>query len=372
MRIFEVPCVACGAFSEILWRHIEWPEGRPAEAAYRCPHCQTLIPERQKGQMVDAGVWRVTNPDVQGHHGYRLNALVSTLPNTTWGKLASEFVVAKNDPEELRVFVNTILAEASSGEAPELDEDSLAARAEPFNLETIPPECMVVTAGIDVADDRLECSVIGWTREHVMLVLAHIVLWGSPDDDSLWAELDELLQTRWPHPLGGTIGVDGAAIDSGDGDWTEAVYRYCSPRARRRIMAIKGMWGGRPVIKSSEAKIKGGGRLWIIGVDVVKTTLFARLQRGQSIRFSQDLELVYYEQLASERRVIRYKRGIPTRRWERVSGRAKAEAWDCLIYATACRSAVQINLDAREAALSNAPRDKRSVAQRIASKLAHA
>ena len=243
MRIFEVPCVACGAFSEILWRHIEWPEGRPAEAAYRCPHCQTLIPERQKGQMVDAGVWRVTNPDVQGHHGYRLNALVSTLPNTTWGKLASEFVVAKNDPEELRVFVNTILAEASSGEAPELDEDSLAARAEPFNLETIPPECMVVTAGIDVADDRLECSVIGWTREHVMLVLAHIVLWGSPDDDSLWAELDELLQTRSPHPLGGTIGVDGAAIDSGDGDWTEAVYRYCSPRARRRIMAIKGMCG---------------------------------------------------------------------------------------------------------------------------------
>jgi phage terminase large subunit GpA-like protein len=29
MRVFEVPCPACGAFTEIKWAHIEWPPGEP-------------------------------------------------------------------------------------------------------------------------------------------------------------------------------------------------------------------------------------------------------------------------------------------------------------------------------------------------------
>lgn len=368
-RVFECPCPECGTFHEIQWGDIEWPPDHPADAAYRCPHCKTLIPEQKKGAMVGAGVWRVTR-DAPGHAGFRLNALASTLPNASWGKLATEFVVAKNDPDELRTFVNTILAQGWAGEAPELDEDSLASRAEPFGLEAIPRECLVITAGIDVADDRLEVSLVGWTREHVALVLGHIVIWGSPDDDTLWIELDELLRTKWRHPLGGMIGVDGAAVNSGDGDWTDKVYNFCFPRASRRVMAIKGMYGNRPSIQASKAKVKGG-RLWLVGVDVVKTTIFNRLQRGQLIRFSHDLEPVYYEQLASERRVIRYKRGLPTRRFERVSGRAKAEALDCLCYAFACRSAVTIHFDAREQTLRNVPVDRRAVIKQLASKLAH-
>jgi phage terminase large subunit GpA-like protein len=179
-------------------------------------------------------------------------------------------------------------------------------------------------------------------------VLAHYVIWGSPDDDSLWWELDELLKTRWPHPLGGRIGVDACAIDSGDGDWTQRVYDFAFPRARRRVMAIKGQAGARPVIAASKSKIKGTGmpgRLWIVGSDTIKTTLFNRLQRGRSIRFSDSLEPIYYEQLASERKIVRYVRGRPVRRFERISGNPRAEAPDCLCYAFAARSAVPTNLE---------------------------
>jgi phage terminase large subunit GpA-like protein len=189
-------------------------------------------------------------------------------------------------------------------------------------------------------------------------VLGHVILWGSPDDDTLWMELDELLKTRWSHPLGGRIGVDACAIDSGDGDWTQKVYDFAFPRARRRVMAIKGMSGTRQIIAASKGKIKGSigaGRLFVVGVDVVKTTLFNRLQRGRSIRFSHNLEPVYFEQLASERRVVRYRRGQPVRRFERISGRAKAEALDCLVYSFAARSGVPINLDARADELRAAP-----------------
>jgi phage terminase large subunit GpA-like protein len=140
--------------------------------------------------------------------------------------------------------------------------------------------------------------------------------------------------------------VDACAIDSGDGDWTEKVYAYCFPRATRRVMAIKGMSGQRPAMQVSGGKVKGG-RIWIVGVDTIKANVFTRLQRAQGIRFSNTLEAIYFDQLASERRVLKYKRGMPVRIFERIPGK-RAETLDCLVYAWAARAAVQIPLGQRE------------------------
>jgi phage terminase large subunit GpA-like protein len=137
-------------------------------------------------------------------------------------------------------------------------------------------------------------------------------------------------------------------------------------------MAIKGMYGTRPDIQASKGKMKGGGRLWIAGVDGIKTTIFSRFQRGQMIRFSHNLEAVYFEQLTSERRVVRYKRGLPIRRFERISGRARAEALDCLVYAFAARAAMtSINFDAREERLKNPAMRRELVAALLAAQLPH-
>jgi hypothetical protein len=46
--------------------HIKWESGRPETAACECPHCKTLIDERNKPAMVTAGAWRVTHPEVKG------------------------------------------------------------------------------------------------------------------------------------------------------------------------------------------------------------------------------------------------------------------------------------------------------------------
>ncbi len=344
-RVFECPCPACGAFTEILWQHIEWQPERPETAAFRCPHCAGLIAHRQKPAMVEAGRWRATAPDVQSHAGFRLNALVSPHVNASWPKLAEEFLRAKDDPSELQVFVNTILAQGWQAPGEDVDESALAGRAEPFGLDRIPPEVLVVTAGVDTQDDRLEITLCGWTRASECLVLAHIVLWGAHDDDMTWAELDELLRTRWPHPHGGRLKVDACAIDAGDGQHYDKVLSFAHPRASRRVMAIKGASGTRPAILVSRSKVRGG-RLWIVGVDGLKSTIFDRLQRGRMIRFSDSLEPIFYEQLSSERRVVRYRRGQPVRRFERITGR-RSEALDCLTYAFGARSAVAVQLDQR-------------------------
>lgn len=349
-RVYEVPCPGCGAFTEILWRHIEWTAERPETAAFRCPACQALVTETEKPAMVAAGRWRAHEPSVVGHAGFRLNALVSGLAHASWGALAAEFLRAKEDSDELQVFVNTILGQGWREAAVEVDEADLAARAEPFGLESIPADVLVVTVGVDVQDDRLEASVVGWSRAEAF-VLGHVVLWGSPDEDATWAELDELLRTRWRHPGGGRLGVDAAIVDSGDR--TDKVYAFCFPRLGRRIMAGKGVAGTRPVCEPSRGKVRGG-RLFLVGVDTVKSTIYDRLARARALRFADSLERSYYEQLASERKVVRYVRGQPVRRFERKPG-ARAEALDCLVYAWAARHVVAVNLDDRASSLEGVP-----------------
>ena len=146
------------------------------------------------------------------HAGFRLNSLVSLLANATWGKLAVEFLAAKNTPEQLQTFTNTILGQGWS--APTMiGEAALASRVEPIGLTSIPPEILVITAGADVQDDRVEISIIGWTKGNVACVLAHFVIWGSFQDDSTWSEVDELLRTQWRHQHGGRLKIDAACID---------------------------------------------------------------------------------------------------------------------------------------------------------------
>jgi phage terminase large subunit GpA-like protein len=110
---------------------------------------------------------------------------------------------------------------------------------------------------------------------------------------------------------------------------------FCNSRHKRRhIWAAKGYWGATRARFAISKQDKQ--RFALIGVDALKGELFDKLQHGnRGMHFSNSLEPVFYQQLASEHRVVRLKSGMPVRRFERVSGGAKAEALDCLVYATA-------------------------------------
>lgn len=353
-RIYEVPCPDCSAFAEMLWDHIRWDEGKPETARWCCPACGSLVSERMKSQMVAEGRWRPMRPEVEGHAGFRMNALVSFHANASWGKLAREFVENKNDPTLLQTFVNTILAQGWKVEGEELSEEAMMARAEPFNLDLVPAEVLAMTVGVDVQHDRLEVTFLGWTEGGVCLVLAHRVIWGRWENDDTWAELDDVLSTQHPHALGGKLGPDAVAIDSGDGTTMDKVLDFCASRSRKKVYPIKGDGGNRPAIQKTGSKTKKLSRLWIVGVDTLKSQVFGRLERAGPIRFSADLPPIYYEQLASERVVVRYRRGQPSRLFERVPGR-RAEALDCLVYATAIRGVVNFNPEKRREQLAQVP-----------------
>jgi phage terminase large subunit GpA-like protein len=101
---------------------------------------------------------RSLSPYALRQAGFRLNALISLVANATWAQLAQEFLTAKGDPAEGQVLVNTILGQGWSTPAM-INEDALAARAEPFDLNDTPKEVLILTAGGDVQDDRVEITI---------------------------------------------------------------------------------------------------------------------------------------------------------------------------------------------------------------------
>ncbi|WP_417809946.1 phage terminase large subunit family protein [Thioclava sp.] len=346
-RVFEVPCPHCGQFSEILWADIKWDADKPETAHWRCPTCEGRVEDRVKAQIVAKGRWRALAPHVEGHRGYKLTSLTSTLPNATWPKLAAEFLQAKRSPTTLKPWLNTVLGEAWRGEGDDLDSTDFAALQRPFSMETVPEDALVLTVGGDVQKDRVELTYTGWTAEGDMRVLGHVPIWGDPTESETWVEVEDALRRQFRHPLGGVLNVDAAVIDSGN--WADQVYDFCRPRTARRVLPGKGVSGfSRPALAFSTSRKV---RLALIGVDGVKLALHQRLAHGETILFSDQLSGDYFDQVRAERLVTKFSRGRPMRVWEVISGR-RNEALDTLAYSYAARQLVGLDMERRESDLA--------------------
>ncbi len=47
-QMYWVPCPHCGTHQVLRWANVEWPDGDPDKAQYRCEHCGQMIGEHQK------------------------------------------------------------------------------------------------------------------------------------------------------------------------------------------------------------------------------------------------------------------------------------------------------------------------------------
>jgi Terminase large subunit gpA, endonuclease domain len=82
----------------------------------------------------------------------------------------------------------------------------------------------------------------------------------------------------------------------------------------------------------------------------LRQTIFNKLSSGRGIRFSNTLPPTFFEQLTSEKRVVRYRFGRPVIRFERKAG-ALAEGLDALVLCHAARAAVRV-VETREQVLT--------------------
>jgi phage terminase large subunit GpA-like protein len=358
-RRYYVPCVHCDQYQVLKWAQVQWPEGKPLEAAYFCELCGAEISDADKLAMVRGGEWRAES-EFHGTAGFHINELYS--PWRSFAEIACDFLEAKRNPELLRVWVNTALGETWEESGDIVEASPLYHRRE--RMENMPDGVKVLVAGADVQQDRIDVTLVGFGHKDEAWVYDHVQVFGDPATPGVWADLDRLLATPIEFADGRKIMPAVTCIDSG-GHHTAEVYNYCRTRVARRVYAIKGMPGeGRALVTRPSRSNQGRVQLFPIGVHTGKDSLYARLKIKDAgpayVHFSTRLDEEYFAQLTGEKMVTRYVKGRPTR--EYVKTRARNEALDCMVYALAARAITNINLheDEKPAGPAVAQRPKQS------------
>lgn len=356
-RRYFVPCPHCGHMQWLQWERLRWDKGAPEGAAYHCEGCETPIPEYHKTEMLGAGEWRATAEPVDPRSiGFHLSSLYSPIGWLSWEDMARQWEAAQGSDELLRAFKNTKLGETwvDSGEAP--DWERLQDRKQDYPAQ-VPMRGLFLTAGVDVQQDRLECSVWAWGRGLESWLVDHVVIDHPPHDERAWSGLTEALTRTYEHESGAMLPILRMAVDTGY--QASAVYTWARKAGAGLVSAIKGTDGfnrAAPVtgptfvdVMQNGRRLRRGVRLWTIATATFKaeTYRFIRQERPSDEEMAEGADLPpgwihipgwtdseWLKQFVSEQLVtIRNKRGFSRLEWQKM--RERNEALDCRVYARA-------------------------------------
>lgn len=342
-RQFHVSCQHCEGAQTLKWASVRWDEDKPETAAYICEHCGVAWTDADRFKAIRAGKWIASQPE-SDIAGFRLSGLYS--PWVPLSEGVRDFLEAKKLPETLRVWVNTYLGETWEEQGDGIDDENLASRREQY--DSVPDAVHLLTAGVDVQDDRLEIEIVGWGRDEESWSIDHSIIYGDPSAPEIWRDLDAYLNQTFEKEDGATLPIRAACVDSG-GHYTQAVYNFVRPREGRRIFAIKGVGGeGKPIVGRPSKNNIGKVKLFPVGVDTAKELIYARLKISKPgpgyCHFPDHYDDEYFAQLSAEQIVVRFTKGFRRREWKKV--RARNEALDLRVYAVAAYALLNMNINA--------------------------
>jgi phage terminase large subunit GpA-like protein len=343
MEQYCYECPHCGHYQPLSWGQIRFED-----VTMECRACRERFGEFEWKRQPAQWIARQEHPNKRGFH---LNELYS--PWKRWEEIIYDFEDAKRKgPEVLKVWVNTSLGETWEEQGETADEENLVKRREQYNCE-LPDGVLVLTAGVDVQDDRLEVEIVGWGLAKESWGIEYKIFYGDPGQQPVWKQLDDYLGKQWSYADGTGLQLSCTCVDSG-GHYTTEVYKFTKPREQRRIFAIKGKGGdGVPFIGKATRNNRQKAALFSIGVDGGKDVVLTRLKeefegKPGYCHFPKEHEKGYDEEyfkgLTSEKRVIRYYKGRPKFEWIKKSG-VRNEPLDLRNYATAALEIFNPNLD---------------------------
>ena len=360
---WNVPCPHCGTYQPLEWGGVDAghgvkftrdADGQVIDAWYQCKCCAKRIDEHDKPWMVENGAYVHKYPN-RKVRGFRYNALVTPLGwINSWAYIADKFLEATKElragqPQKYITWLNSFLSEPYDTPGEKVDWQGLQARAEIYELMTIPMGGLLLVAGVDTQDDRLAVVIKAYGRGQESWLIYYTELIGDPEYHDVWDQLDVLLGRTYRHECGIELNIVCIAIDTG-GHRTQAVYNYCRTRAGRGVVAIRGAsQPGKPVLNKPSmvdvtwkgVKINKGVQLWLVGTEMIKGTLDARLKMQTPgpgyMHFPVGLDDEYYKMLTGEELKTLFHKGIAKQEWKQT--RARIEAKDCEVYAyfAACK-----------------------------------
>ncbi len=372
-RQYYVPCPLCQQEQSMMGKfrtQVRWDASLPTieeqalSARYYCEHCEQPWDENLRTCAVERGRWIAKKP-FRGVAGFWISELYSV--SRRLDQVVLDFLEKKDNPEDLRSFVNTSLAEnfADQGDTP--DWQALVNRREKYAIEQcVPREALIVTAGADVHADRIEVELVGWGRNRWSWGLRKEIFYGRTSElrgqpggePSPWEQLEAFLAEVYPHELGGEITCSLLFVDSGY--QSNDVYLWVRTQPSQRVMAVKGeSRGALPVAQPSSVdvtiggqRIKHGLRIRGVLVPFFKSELYADLKKekptaeqlAQGWRYPvgychfPDVKGYgdeHFRQLCAEQLVTTRDRktGRTKREWQQL--RARNESLDIRVYARA-------------------------------------
>lgn len=372
MERWNSKCPHCGEYHEIRWSDIRFEYDeiivshkktyKVKKVYYTCPGCGCISTEAEMKRA--PAKWIAENPEAygQGTRSFWLNAFVSQW--ASWESIVLKYLNALGSTKKMQVVFNTCFGEPWEDRGDIEDEDSLLARREDYgkgkNGEPVelPPGVLVLTAGVDTQDDRMEYEIVGHGFFGETWGIEKGIVMGRPDDDATWNKLDEVVFDRVMRFENGVgLRVSMSFVDEG-GHFTQSVRAQCNARISKKVFCIKGMPGQDKPYISPPKKQKifvnqiAVGTCWQyqLGVDSGKEIIMDNLrvqtpgQKYCHFPKRDDYGSAYFAGLLSETKFYDPNKKQPWS-WKKIPGHERNEPLDCRNYALAAFKALPKNLD---------------------------
>ncbi|MCI7201227.1 terminase gpA endonuclease subunit [Megasphaera elsdenii] len=378
-------CPNCGEYYLLTHRSMVMDtetvkDGRKKEhihvksVSWRCPDCGFTFSENEMRRQPQKYVAK--NPTAIKNHvrSFFVNCWAS--PWISWTDVMQEWVDAKGDPEREKVVVNTRFGEPYERARNYDNVDKLLARREPYNAE-LPDGVLILTAAVDVQDNRLEYEIVGWGEDEECWGIKKGIILGAPDTAAVWRQLDEQLDREYHFADGTGLLVARTFIDSG-GHYTSEVYNYSLMHLARQRFAVRGSSTmGVPIIhKYSKAQAYHGRTipLVLIGTDSGKQYIMDRLaidvpgpryfhfpldkpeqDAVNEVLWNRGYDEIYFQGLTAEEKQPQKKNGRIVYRWVNIAKDHRNEPLDLRVYNLACLASISPDFSKLKALMTGTP-----------------
>lgn len=376
-EIWSHCCPECGVFSQIIFDDIRFEYEKTKAAGgkstyivssvrWHCPECGAEFTQNEMRKAPQ--MWIEYNPEayLTGIRSFKINSLSS--PWQSWQDICAKFLEAKDDPEMLKAFINTILGESYEDREKVEDPVVLYNRRETYSAE-LPSGVLVLTCGVDTQDNRLEYEVVGYGRFGESWGIEYGYIMGKPDTVAVWETLDNIIDKSYSFANGKKLKISLTFVDSG-GHYTQEVYEACYQRRFKNVFAIKGKGGAdipytQPPSKIPLGKSKSSSRkvfLYTIGVDSGKQQIMDKLKVQEAgpkyCHFPRNEDknytMHYFEGILAENLILKTdKSGRKKWEWVKVAN-VPNEPLDVRNYANAAFAMLNPNLEKIENYLKGA------------------
>lgn len=280
-----------------------------------------------------------------GIRSFFVNAFSS--PWMTWEEIMREWHEALGDPSREQVIMNTRFGEPYEERGAFDDGTIFLQRREQYGAE-LPNGVLMLTAAVDVQDNRLEYEICGWGAAEEGWGILYGTVPGTPDQWRTWEMLDAVLDRTYFFRDGSGLNIVRTFIDSG-GHYTGNVYAYCQRNYHKQRIPIKGKGGpGIPLVYKIGRAQGASVPLVLLGVDDGKQQVMNRLSinaPGASyFHFPMDgdkrlpyrgYDQLYFRGIISEHKKQVRRGGVLHTIWETTPG-VRNEPLDLRVHNLAC------------------------------------